>query len=95
MVARGVPHGIVRACARTTGTLRAASACDVAIAHTGRATTAMPPRHMQNRTREGGAVRRALGVRGAAAAATMARSTAAGEAGQEVARCTCRQSCLP
>jgi len=50
MAARGVPHGIMRACARTTGTLRAASACDVAIARTGRATTAMPPRHVRNRT---------------------------------------------
>ena len=39
MAARGVPHGIMRACALTTGTLRAASACDVAIARTGRATT--------------------------------------------------------
>ena len=38
--------GIVRACAPTARTLRAASACDPAIARTGPATTAMPPRHM-------------------------------------------------
>ena len=57
--ARGVPHGIVRACARTAGTLRAASACDAAIARTGPATTAMPPRHVRNRARKRRAVRRA------------------------------------
>ena len=38
--ARGVAHGIVRACARTTGLLRAASACDVAIAHSNPASVA-------------------------------------------------------
>ena len=84
--ARGVAHGIVRACARTTGLLRAASACDVAIARTGRATTAMPPRHVRNGTREGRAVRRARRRR---------RRARRRLAGQEVARCTCRQSCSP
>ena len=38
--ARGVAHGIVRACARTTGMLRAVSACDVAIAHSNPASVA-------------------------------------------------------
>ena len=77
MAARGVPHGIMRACALTTGTLRAASACDVAIARTGRATTAMPPRHMQNRSREGGAVRRHGGDDGALDGGWPARKSSA------------------
>ena len=42
--ARGTPHGIMRASARTIRTLRAASACDVAIAHTA---TPVPQRHPQ------------------------------------------------
>ena len=55
----GAPHGIMRGSARTIRTLRAASACDVAIAHTGPATTAMPPRHVRNRTRKRRTARRA------------------------------------
>ena len=43
------PHGIVGVCAPTAKTLRAASACDVAIASSRPERTAMPPRHVRNR----------------------------------------------
>ena len=68
-------------CARAHARPDTASARDVAIAHTGAATAAMPPRHVRNRTRAGRAVRRARRRR---------RRARQRLAGQEVVHRTCR-----